>query len=102
MTSIFSNLPNDIILKILHEHHSSKKYKKTYGLIVKHLEEYFEEMIDEDDENPDINVDFISNGDIQTDCRFIEYNDLWTSNFYKNIINKHGETDFTYYADNIF
>ena len=60
----------------------TNKNKKLYGEIVKHLNYYFEER-----EPWPI---YIRYGDKRTDTQFLEYEDLWCSNHYEIIANKHG------------
>ena len=95
----FDNLPCDIKNLIFTARINSMKddkYKRQHNLMIKHLELYFEEMIDQDDDAiPDLNVKFIKDGDIRCDAQFVEYEE--TTRSLRNIIyDKHGGEDCFY------
>ena len=96
---MYSKLPNDIILNILHENkinHQNEIYKKRYNLFVKYLDYYFEEY----GETVAINMNI---GQVmRTDCEFLEYEDLWGTTFENSIVNKWGEGDINDLRDNEF
>ena len=104
--SIFSNLPNDIIIKICKQNKINKQnelYKKRHNIVIKHLQEYIDEYVIKDDTEPDINYGFFFDGDIRCDARFLEYNDLWETSYYKTIANEWGgEDEFDEWMDNYF
>jgi hypothetical protein len=69
----------------------TNKNKKLYGEIVKHLKYYFDEHgMYEEKHGIYGNPWCFKNGDIRLDTEFLEYEELWNTNHYKIICNKHG------------
>lgn len=80
MAPNFTDLPNDI-MELIFNHNRNQavidKNKKTYSMIVEHLDIYFNEAIDQDDDpTPNINVEYIGS-DPYLDYLFIDQEDLW-------------------------
>ena len=104
--SIFSNLPNDIIIEICKQNKINKQnelYKKRHNILIKHLNEYFYEHVDEDDTELDLNYEIFFEGDIRCDVRFLDDNDLWETSYYKAISDRWGgEPEFEEWIDNCF
>ncbi len=90
----------------------TNKNKKLYGEIVKHLEYYIDEYVDYRDENEAQAVMtwelldkglFKMGGHRRIDAQFLQYEDLWCSNHYKIIANKHGgQEEYDDWCDNYF
>ena len=81
-------LPNNIIIKILHQNKINKQndmYKKRHNLFIKTG-----------------NVSSILDQNIRTDCQFLEYEDMWGTSFEKVIEQKWGEEWFNDFLDNYF
>jgi len=80
----------------------TNKNKKLYGEIVKHLDYYFDvHGMYKEIHGRYTNTEFIKNGDIITDTEFLEYENLWSSNHYKIIADKHGGQDkYNKWCDN--
>ena len=79
----------------------TNKNKKLYGEIVKHLEYYIDEYVDYRDENGTFTPRpiYIRYGDKRTDTNFLEYEELWCSNHYEIIADKHGGQDYDDWCD---
>tara|TARA_R110000824_G_scaffold307390_1_gene494874 strand:+ start:189 stop:482 length:294 start_codon:yes stop_codon:yes gene_type:complete len=95
----FDKLPNDIIIKILHQNKINKQnemYKKRHNLFIKYLDYHFEEH----GESVAINMNI--GEDIRTDCEFLEYEEMWGTSFEKAIELKWGKESFKDFADNNF
>ena len=80
MTLNFNDIPNDI-MQLIFKHNRNQvvidKNKKNYSLMVKHLDLYFNEAIDQDDDpSPEFDVCFIG-GDPYIDYLFIDDENLW-------------------------
>jgi|TARA_R110001606_G_C14850625_1_gene587077 hypothetical protein len=93
------NLPNDIIINIVHEAKIMRQdivWKKRHNLMIRHLEEYLEELGDEP------NPEYIYEGSMRYDIRFLENNDAWGTSLNKCICDNHGEDEFNNFADNDF
>ena len=78
----------------------TNKNKKLYGEIVKHLDYYFDEYkMYEEKWGRHVNVRLIWSGDRRVDTKFLEYEDLWSSNHYKVIANDWGgEEEYEYWC----
>ena len=95
----FDKLPNDIIIKILHQNKINKQnemYKKRHNLFIKYLNYYIDEHGESCAENMFIGKD------IRTDCEFLEYEEMWGTSFEKAIELKWGKESFKDFADNNF
>ena len=95
----FNKLPNSIIITIIKEAKIKRQdtvWKIRHNLMIKHLEEYLEETGD----NP--NPEFIQDGDMRVDTRFLEYNDAWGTSLCKCIYEVHGEEELNEWADEWF
>ena len=80
----------------------TKKNKKIYSDIVKHLEYYFEDEYFDYHDEP-ITPEYIKMGNMRTDTGFLEYEDLWSTNHYKIICDKWGgEEKYDEWCDNYF
>ena len=95
-----NKLPNDIIITIIHETKIKKQdfvWKKRHNLMIKHLGEYLEGL-GTDEPDPE----YISDGIMRYDCRFLEYNDAWETSLGDIILDKWGEDDIDEFMDNDF
>ena len=77
----------------------TNKNKKLYGEMIKHLNYYIDEYVDpEDDYDAQAIMTYEllykellkRGGHPRIDTQFLEYEDLWCSNHYEIIANKHG------------
>ena len=93
-SSIFSNLPNHLILSILNMNRINKEnavFKKKHDIVIKHLNIYFEEIEDEfggDLEEEGVNTDqynisyIFKDGMIRWDTYLLENDDIFRDNDY--------------------
>lgn len=89
-------LPNDIIIKILHQNKINKQndmYKKRHNLFIKYLDYHFQ------NQNQYLDYHFQN---IRNDCQFLEYEDLWGTSFEKSIVDKWSEKKLCWFLDNNF
>ena len=90
----------------------TNKNKKLYGEMIKHLEYYIDEFVDpEDDDEAQavMTYDLLyrellkSGGHRRIDTQFLEYEELWNTNHYKIICDKHGGKEkYDKWCDNYF
>ena len=88
----------------------TNKNKKLYGEIVKHLEYYIDYYVLDGSEGQGAMTYellykelFKRGGHRRIDTQFLEYEDLWSSNHYEIIANKHGgEDDYNNWIDKYF
>ena len=108
----FNDLPTEIHSIIFkHNRHTSEieKNKNKYKNIVKHLEYYFEEYEEDIEESNNGRydnymfnlVELIKDGFKLCDARFLEYEDLWDTDWYNDIEDNYSYS-FAMWADTYF
>ena len=88
----------------------TNKNKKVYSEVIKHLEYYIDEYVDNDDEAQAVMTNQLlynellkRGGHTRIDTEFLEYEDLWCSNHYNIIADKHGGKEkYDNWCDNYF
>ena len=94
-------LPNDILIKILNIEYNRKlkETKQKYNNVILHLNQYIDECEDDEDDEFDF-LDYkymCYNNCIRVDCRFLEYNNLWNTEYEEIIKNKYTEDRIDYF-----
>ena len=102
MSSIFSQPPNELIMKIIkmNTDREIEENRSKYNIIVNHLGVYFENSFNYVSPSPSCFRD----GIIRHDAALLEYHDLWgNKEVYNNICNRHGgEKEFNEWCDDWF
>jgi len=108
MTSIFSNLPNNLIFEICKQNKINKQnemYKKRFGIAIKQLEVYQEEYQNYEEDSMVEHIDLWKDGNKRCDCRFLDYNDLWNTSYHEWIVEDYSvleDIDFDQWCDENF
>jgi len=82
----------------------TNKNKKIYSQIIQHLDHYFyEHGMYEEKHGRYTNPEYIKEGDIRVDTRFLEEEECWNTNNYKIICDKHGGKEkYDEWCDNYY
>jgi hypothetical protein len=106
MTTI-PKLPNDILFNIFHENKINKQndiWKKRHNLMIKHFQEYCDELESEDEPSGTyLSPEHVKDDDIRCDVRFMDYNDAWNTSLGRLICDIHGgEEEVQDWCDNYY
>ena len=114
MASIYSNLPNNLIIDICKQNKINKQneiWRKRHNLMIKHFQEYCDELESEDEpsgtylspEHVKDDPEMESWGDIRCDVRFMDNNDAWHTSLGRFICDMHGgEEEVQNWCDNYY
>ena len=83
-----------------------KRTKEKYDILILHLNQYVDEYIDDGDDDANDFFEFSNaiydKDNLRIDCRFLEYNGLWNTQYHKLINEIYGEAVVNYFMEMCF